>query len=134
MYGSFLLFCWTASRKKGWNGEINMVVIGVLLGGAAGAYLRYAFSLWFRGIAGTMFVNGIGSLVLGVFAAFATKRGMNISPTLTVGFCGAFTTFSTFSLEVIQLLENKRLTHALIYIIASVLGSIVMFSFGYIMI
>ncbi|MCL6617920.1 MAG: CrcB family protein, partial [Anoxybacillus ayderensis] len=50
---------------------------------------------------------------------------------VTVGFFGAFTTFSTFSVEALQLLLGKRYKEASFYIVASLIGSICMFQAGF---
>lgn len=84
-------------------------------GGALGAVSRYALSGWVSGASngrfpyGTLAVNVIGSFVIGFFLTLALER-FSWSPELrvlvTAGFLGAFTTFSTFSYETVDLLRN----------------------------
>jgi len=85
--------------------------LAVALGGAFGALARYgAGALIARLIGGTfpwatLSVNVLGSFALGLLAPLALSRGLSpeLRLLLTTGFMGAFTTFSTFSLETLQL-------------------------------
>ena len=108
-----------------------MEMIFIFLGGAIGACFRYMCSMWFGSRAGTVLVNGVGSLGLGFAAALAAKYDINVSSALTVGFFGALTTFSTFSLETTQLLFDKRYVYAIAYVTVSITGSICLFLLGY---
>jgi CrcB protein len=77
-------------------------------GGAVGAVLRYALSLIpirteFPLM--TFVTNLIGALVIGFITGFSMRPGLMLF--LKTGICGGFTTFSTFSLETWELLENK---------------------------
>ncbi len=78
----------------------------VAAGGAVGAVLRHAVYLAVEGDAGvpraTLLVNVAGSFVLGALVAGATVDAVVF---LGVGVCGAFTTFSTFSVETVDALE-----------------------------
>jgi CrcB protein len=97
----------------------------VALGGAMGAGGRYIVSTWAVqrwGIAlpyGTLIVNVAGSLLLGAVAGLIA-RGAGVPDTvrllLGVGFCGAFTTFSTFAVETAGLVERPSLSAALLNI------------------
>ncbi len=73
---------------------------------------------------GTLVVNILGSFLLGVFAFYLRDQKM-LSPQmwifLSVGFCGGFTTFSTFSLETVNLLRNAQILYAVMNIFASML-------------
>lgn len=73
---------------------------------------------------GTLLINTIGSFLLGFFAFYLRDQKM-ISPQLwlflSVGFCGGFTTFSTFSLETVNLLRNAQLLFAALNVLASML-------------
>lgn len=103
-------------------------VVFVALGGAAGAVARYLLSTWVHGLwegrwpVGTLLVNVLGSAAIGVVFVLIEKQ--QIHPdwrgVLMVGFLGAFTTFSTFSLEAVSLLETGEPWHALGYLLASV--------------
>ncbi len=106
------------------------VLLQVALGGAIGAALRYASG----GVAmrllgsgfpyGTMFVNILGSFIMG-FAAFYMLERMDGSfgryaPFLMTGVLGGFTTFSAFSLDAVFLIERGRFLAAVIYMGGSV--------------
>ncbi len=87
----------------------------VAAGGALGAMARYALSGWVSDATtgrfpyGTLTVNLIGSFVIGFFLTLALERfswSPEIRVFVTVGFLGAFTTFSTFSYETVELLRN----------------------------
>ena len=91
-----------------------MLVLAVALGGAVGAVCRYGLSgyvqaLWGTSFpVGTMAVNVIGSFLLGlalpVFDTLAWSA--EVKTIVTIGFLGAFTTFSTFSYEAVVLLQG----------------------------
>ena len=74
---------------------------------------------------GTLTINLIGSLVLGFVLRYATGSTV-ISPevrgALTIGFCGAFTTMSTFSYETMTLLRDSQYWHAGLYMGGTILG------------
>ncbi len=101
----------------------------VFLGGGLGAALRHGVNLLaFRLVGpgfpyGTLFINVVGSLAMGLIAEyFALKMGMRQSFRLflTTGILGGFTTFSAFSLEAALLYERGEVAAAAIYVIASV--------------
>ncbi|MFO8154811.1 MAG: fluoride efflux transporter CrcB [Pseudomonadota bacterium] len=101
----------------------------VALGGATGALLRFWASngihaLLGRGFPwGTLSVNVFGSLLMGVLLIGLTER-MELSPVwrhgLVVGLLGAFTTFATFSMETLRLLEDGEFIRALANVLANV--------------
>lgn len=104
-----------------------MTALLVLLGGAIGAPARYLTDLYVREWTvtdfpwGTMAVNAVGSLVLGVLAG-AAASGVLPGWVLTLagtGFCGALTTFSTFSYETVRLAENGRWGSATLNVLGS---------------
>lgn len=108
------------------------------LGGMIGAACRYLTGILFKKItsqipAATCSVNIIGSLLLGLLT------GMYAANTITqefwlfwgTGFCGAFTTFSTFGHEVVLLLERRQVRIAAVYVITSVVIGIVAAFVGY---
>lgn len=103
--------------------------IAIALGGAAGALGRWLMSAgvhrwlgrdfpW-----GTLAVNVAGSFVMGLLAALLVER-LALGPAwragLLIGFLGAFTTFSTFALETVELLEEGMGLRALGNVVASV--------------
>lgn len=105
----------------------------VSAGGALGAASRYlvvvsATRLLGHGFPfGTLIVNIVGSFAMGVLLelmALVWNTSMETRLFLAVGFLGAFTTFSTFSLDVAFLYEKKALALTAVYILASVVLSI----------
>jgi CrcB protein len=109
------------------------LILAIAAGGAAGAvarhYVGHFAALWLgTGFPwGILAVNVIGSFALGTFAE-ASALVWSPSPALramiAVGFCGAFTTFSTFSLDVALLYERGELLKVALYIVSSVSLSI----------
>ena len=108
------------------------LLVWVALGGALGAVARYGLSGWVQsGSAGTfpwgtLFVNVSGSLLIGALAALIPEDGRllfvpDARALLMVGVCGGFTTFSSFSMEVINLMRNDAWAPAFGYIVASVI-------------
>jgi fluoride exporter len=101
----------------------------VLAGGAVGAPLRYLTDRAVQARHGMVFpwgtftVNVVGSLILGVLtgAALSGSVGPGVQLLLGTGFCGALTTYSTFSYETLRLAE----TGALLFAAANVIASIV---------
>jgi fluoride exporter len=115
---------------------MDMLVV-ISLAGALGAYCRYVCSIWLGKLRvqslplAILLINWLGSLSLGIAAGVSAKYEIVISQALTVGFLGAFTTFSTFSVEAVQLLISKQYKTAIAYIILSIFGSVVLFSLSY---
>lgn len=114
-------------------------VILVFLGGGTGAALRhfangYLLRLLGAGFPyGTIFVNIVGSLLMGLLIGWITKRtgtSTEIRLLLATGFLGGFTTFSAFSLDVANLWERGAPGLAFGYAIASVMISILALFFG----
>ena len=101
------------------------------LGGAIGAIFRYVISLipWkgdFPVL--TLVTNLAGAVLIGVVVGLATTKreaGPYAVLFLKTGVCGGFTTFSTFSLESLRMLEQGQRAAALLYILLSVAGCIV---------
>jgi CrcB protein len=111
----------------------------VMLGGAIGAGFRWHLSriaLQMLGPAfpwGTWLVNLLGSLLLGLLAGVVVRHGPSGEPLLLflgVGVLGGFTTFSGFSLEMVQMLERGHLMLALAYALSSVAGSMMLLVLG----
>jgi fluoride exporter len=101
----------------------------IALGGALGSMARYASGVYVGRWLGTAFpwstllINIIGSFLIGVFAeSFALQWDTSQSTRvfLVVGICGGYTTFSTFSLDIVTLLNRGEATLALTYVLASV--------------
>ena len=105
------------------------------LGGAVGSNARYWIGLWFRAQPwaqeytwGTFVVNVSGSLLLGVVAVLFKDRAGPGFLLLGTGFCGGYTTFSTFSLEVAEAIQKGRWDLAALYAGTSVVGGLVAFA------
>lgn len=100
----------------------------IALGGAIGAMLRYGVVLSaarFMGAGfpmGTMIVNVVGSFIMGVAAVLLMQRGQDnaLVPFVMVGILGGFTTFSSFSLDAMILLEKGKMAAAATYVFGSV--------------
>ena len=105
-------------------------LIAVMIGGALGAAARYALGLWMlkrHGPAfpwGTLLIKLTGCFILGLFAGVRLGGRHAVpeilTPAFAVGFLGAYTTFSTFGLETVLLVEGQRWGAALGYVSASV--------------
>jgi CrcB protein len=105
-------------------------IFAVALGGSFGAVIRFLVSSgiyqWLgRGFPyGTLVVNVIGSFMLGLLTESLIQQRITITleyrAAILVGFIGAFTTFSTFSLETFYLIEQGNLSRALLNIFTSV--------------
>ena len=114
-------------------------IFWVALGGALGAILRLVsssfFNLFFPNLPiGTFFVNVLGSFIIGLLINALEMRSSSeifIKYFLIVGVLGSYTTFSSFSYEVIELYNNKKLFLSIIYILASVFSCIVAAYVGY---
>ena len=101
----------------------------IALGGASGAVARYVIANWVHELweghvpVGTLLVNLVGSFAIGIIYVLIVEKQIihqDWRAVLMVGFLGAFTTFSTFSLETIHLLEAGQLFHAVAYMLMSV--------------
>lgn len=105
-------------------------ILFIAIGGAAGAVARFWVANTFDSLHGsgfpvaTLAVNAIGSFFIGVLYVLITERmhlHADLRYVLMVGFLGAFTTFSTFSIESVVLLEQGYFTQAVAYMLGSVL-------------
>jgi CrcB protein len=105
-------------------------VLLVLVGGAIGSLCRY----WWSGLVaqrlgetfpyGTLFVNLIGSLIIGLAGGFLNRMAgapweQPLRVFVAVGFCGGLTTFSSFSLQTLNLIAGNRWGAALVNILVS---------------
>jgi CrcB protein len=105
-----------------------MIYLLIALGGAAGSLLRYLVGGAVQRMSasgfpvGTMFVNVSGCFIIGVLVR--QFLNMQLSPELRalliVGFCGGFTTFSTFSAETLGLIDGGEYGRAASYVVLSV--------------
>ena len=105
-------------------------ILSVAIGGAFGATARYLINISpLQNLFGkfpfpTFFINVLGSFLIGFFLIFLTDKiavNDNLRFAVMVGFLGAFTTFSTFELEIWNLIEEGFYTNAFLYLFLSVL-------------
>jgi fluoride exporter len=105
-----------------------MIALWVAVGAAIGAPARYLTDRvvqarhdsvfpW-----GTLTVNLVGSFVLGFLVHASAHMVPAVSAALGTGFCGALTTYSTFSFEIVRLVETRSSFYAAANVVASLLG------------
>lgn len=108
-------------------------ILAVASGGALGAVMRYGVNVGAVKVLGhgfpyaTLIVNITGSFAMGILIALFAKYGHAneaVRLFLVTGFLGAFTTFSTFSLDFVSLLERHAYLHSALYLSGSVILSI----------
>jgi fluoride exporter len=113
------------------------MLLAIAAGGAAGSTLRYLISVWLAKAngafpLGTFAVNVVGALLLGFLArVFNAPDGSPVwRAALTVGVCGGFTTFSTFSAECVALMQEGKSARAVAYAVASVVSGVLAIMLG----
>ena len=107
------------------------MLLAVAGGGAIGSVARYVIGVVLHRAGNgfpvsTLLINVVGSFLIGLFARLfdAPDHNQLLRTALTVGLCGGFTTFSTFSAETVTLLQQGRAGRAGLYIVVSVLAGI----------
>lgn len=114
-----------------------MVYLAIFLGGAIGGGLRYLVSLMITNDAfpfSTLTVNVIGALLMGIFSTYFIsyfKAHPNFKKLITTGFLGALTTYSSLSLETVELLERGHIFLAGTYLLVSLLLGFIFIAIGY---
>lgn len=117
-------------------GFLRMYFLYVGIFGALGGMCRYAMNLWLGGgdfPSATLVVNLIGCFLLAFLMQFLAEKSrisLVILNGIGTGFIGAFTTFSAFSVDTIQLIQNGAWVLALSYVLASFIGGLIMVKLG----
>ena len=116
-----------------------MKILLVAVGSGLGGVLRYLVPGWIGAAKGfpwaTLTVNVVGSLLIGLLSGLLARHGGSSADSIrafaVVGFCGGFTTFSTFSSETFRMLENNQWLPAAGYVGLSVAAGLVAVFIGY---
>ncbi|EIR46095.1 CrcB domain protein, partial [Yersinia pestis PY-15] len=107
-------------------------LLAVFIGGGVGSMARWLVSLKLNSASahlpvGTLIVNLVGAFIIGLTLAFFSRM-THIDPVwkllITTGFCGGLTTFSTFSVEVVYLIQEGKLAWAAGTILLNVAGGL----------
>ena len=115
-------------------------LLAVGIGSFVGGVVRYAISLFMKGVCtqgfpwATLIVNLLGCFLIGVIFALFGKYSLTNGVwcvMLTTGFCGGFTTFSAFANEGLQMLQNGNLMAFVCYLSASLCLGLLFVAFGY---
>ena len=115
----------------------NIIAVGA--GSFIGGIARYLVSLAMKGISkgfpwATLLVNLLGCLTIGLLWGFLSRNASESTSWglfLTVGLCGGFTTFSTFSKEALTMLQTGQIWGFASYIAISILAGIALVALGY---
>lgn len=94
------------------------------IAGALGVFLRYHIGKWINFTSlpiATVFVNTIGCFLLGYLFVRYAHSNPTVYVILGIGFCGGFTTFSTFTLDIYTLFTNHLYTQLIVYISLSII-------------
>ena len=118
---------------------LDMKLLSLIIGGASGTVARYIFSGAIHRVAGasfpygTLVVNLVGCFLLGFLATIAQEKfllGTNARLFLMIGFCGAFTTFSTFMLETFTVIRGGESLRAFLNVSLSVMLGFLLLRIG----
>lgn len=118
-----------------------MSIVAISVGASAGALARWALALWLNPAAGTVSTLPMGTLAANLIGGYLIGICVGVFQALpqldpawrlllVTGFLGALTTFSTFSAEVVAMLENQRYLLALATAILHVTGSLMLTVLG----
>ncbi|AJI46242.1 fluoride efflux transporter CrcB [Francisella tularensis subsp. novicida] len=122
---------------------MGLLLLLVGIGGGFGAMARFALTQATASISkqiplGILLCNVIGSLIIGMMAAFLIETKLfnedvstYVRSLLVTGFLGGFTTFSSFSLDILNLLQRGEIFIAIGYIMVSVLASLIAVILGF---
>jgi fluoride exporter len=107
---------------------MNQLIL-IFIGGGLGSLTRFSLSKFIQENIdktfpfGTLGVNVLASIVLGIFVGMVEVKSLmnpNYKALIAIGFCGGFSTFSTFSNDTLQLIQNNRMLEALMNILLNV--------------
>lgn len=107
-----------------------LFALAIAAGGAAGTLARFGISAWMTPVTirfpyATLLINVVGSFFIGWLSGeWSPVKDLTVRAALTIGFCGGFTTFSTFSIETVRMLHVGDTRRAAGYILASVVLSV----------
>ncbi|HUH25423.1 MAG TPA: CrcB family protein [Flavobacterium sp.] len=111
-----------------------MNIIALAIAGALGTICRYEIGkliTYQQFPAATLLINTLGSLLLGfLFVKYAANQ-QQLFVILGIGFCGGFTTFSTFSLDLFRMLQGQQFLNFAVYLVLSVLLGLIGIFVGY---
>ena len=122
---------------------MGLIVLLIAIGGGAGAVSRFGVLQISARYAtqipmGVLLCNIVGSLLIGMIAAFLIKTNLfgqetfiYIRTFFITGFLGGFTTFSSFSLEALSMLQKGEFMTAMTYVLISVVASVLMVAVGF---
>jgi len=110
----------------------NILIVGA--GGAIGAMLRYCITLVFQTLEwssnlGTFITNTVGSLAMGLLMSSCSQSPWMLMA--TVGVCGGFTTYSTFSIQSVTLLQQGKYGLAALYVFGTAVSCVIFAFVGY---
>lgn len=118
--------------------QLWWIALGSGIGGVCRVAINFLVYAWgdFRFPLGTLLVNVVGSLLIGVLARHFTKKGEEkvderLRHFWTTGFCGGFTTFSTFSLDAWNMLHAGCVLRAVFYVMLTFLLCLIAVKAGF---
>ena len=105
----------------------QLLLVGI--GGFAGSVLRYIVHIWSQEWieqfpSGTLIVNIVGSLLIGLLVGFSIKPDQSLYAIWVIGFCGGFTTFSTFAMDGLKLIKDEMWMSFISYAGISLVGGL----------
>jgi|TARA_X000001036_G_C20613060_1_gene779807 CrcB protein len=116
------------------------IILLIFFGGGLGSVARYLLINYFNKIIpgsipySTILVNLLGALIIGIVYYFVATRVVlneHLKIFFTIGFLGAFTTFSTFNLDFFKLIESGDISSAIIYATITFVGTVTLFYIGF---